>query len=624
MRMTISLVPAPQRLWLAAACLLMLAGVLTPHGAAAQAAAAEEGEPRLYSPQELEELIAPVALYPDDLLAIVLPASTYPLQIVAAARYLEAVREDPGLQADPSWDDSIVALLNYPEALALLNDDLDWTWRLGEAVINQQSELMAAVERFREQAYAAGNLRSDERQVVTRSEEIIEITPVEREVIYVPYYEPARVVVYQTVPVYHYYPRPCPVYYYPYPPGHGFASGFFWGVTTVFNVGWRTRHLYAFPPHHVRHPYYGHDYLGDHWRKRPGHHDRRAYRRDGRDRREHDVIWQPGEGAGARPGGPPPRVRAPGDAPEGGAGFAAERRQRIAPPDRRDGQVPRRWQAAAPETGEAPVARRSGDAVDRPVAEARPGAAARPAEPRSAQRTDLATTREPVGRRPDVRAPESVGQRPAVTAPAAPARRQQAATGELPATAQRPARTTQMPTLRSAPEPSASEVRTASSPAARRPLDTASGRVVEPTRVEASSGRTVVPARTESSSSRAYGMARAESSSRVVASSRAESPSSRAIGSSRSGTSLSGAYAPSRAESPSSRAIGSSRSASPSRGAVAPSQRAAPASSPEPAAAPSRSAKREESRSESASISTRSPGAARSGTASQRSRSRSH
>ena len=623
MRTTISLVPAPQRLWLAAACLLMLAGVLTPHGAAAQAAAAEEGEPRLYSPQELEELIAPVALYPDDLLAVVLPASTYPLQIVAAARYLEAVREDPGLTPDPSWDDSIVALLNYPEALALLNDDLDWTWRLGEAVINQQSELMAAVERFRDQAYAAGNLRSDEHQVVTRSDEIIEIMPVDREVIYVPYYEPARVVVYQTVPVYHYYPRPCPVYYYPYPSGHGFASGFFWGVTTVFNVGWRTRHLYAFPPHHVRHPYYGHDYLGDHWRKRPGHHDRRAYRRDGRDRREHDVIWQPGEGAGARPGGPPPRVRAPGDAPEGGAGFAAERRQRIARPDRRDGQVARRWQATAPETEEAPVARRSGSAVDRPVAGARTGAAARTSEPRSALRTDLATTREPVGRRPDVRAPESVGQRPDATAPAAPAGRPQAVSRELPATAQRPARTT-MPALRSAPEPSASEVRGASPPAASRSWNTASSRVAEPSRAEAAPSRAVAPARTESSSSRTYGSARAESSARVVGSSRAESPSSRALGSSRSGTSLNGAYAPSRAESPSSRAIGSSRSASPSSGAVPPSRRAAPASSPEPAAVPSRSAQREESRSESAPSSMRSPEAARSGTASQRSRSRSH
>ena len=119
---------------------------------------------------DLEELIGPIALYPDDLLAIVLPASVYPLQIVDAARFLEDVKIDPTLKPDPEWDDSVVALLNYPEVIELLNDDIDWTWRLGEAVVAQQSDVVAAIETFRDRAYAAGNLKSDSYQNVTRDE----------------------------------------------------------------------------------------------------------------------------------------------------------------------------------------------------------------------------------------------------------------------------------------------------------------------------------------------------------------------------------------------------------------------------------------------------------------------
>lgn len=93
----------------------------------------DNGIPKL-SDYELQELVGPVALYPDDLLAIVLPASAYPLQIASAARFIEALETDPSLQPDPDWDDTVVALSNYPEVIELLNDDLDWTYRLGEAV----------------------------------------------------------------------------------------------------------------------------------------------------------------------------------------------------------------------------------------------------------------------------------------------------------------------------------------------------------------------------------------------------------------------------------------------------------------------------------------------------------
>ncbi len=227
-----------------------------------------DGIPRL-SHIELQELVGPVALYPDDLLAIVLPASAYPLQIAAAARFLEDLKLDPSLQPDPEWDDSVVALVNYPEVVELLNRDLDWTYRLGEAVVAQQADVIAAVEGFRDRAYAAGNLQSDAYQTVSRKTGVIEIEPIAEDVIYVPYYEPERVVRYQPRPSYYYYPRPCPVYYYPYESGHYFDRGYFWGVTTAFSIGWFSDSLNVFHHSYRNHPYYGHRYRDNWWYRRP-------------------------------------------------------------------------------------------------------------------------------------------------------------------------------------------------------------------------------------------------------------------------------------------------------------------------------------------------------------------
>jgi hypothetical protein len=223
----------------------------------------------LLSTVDLEELVGPIALYPDDLLAIVLPAAAYPLQIVDAARFLEALENDPSLKPDPDWDDSVVALINYPEVVELLNDDIDWTWRLGEAVVSQQADVVAAIETFRDRAYAAGNLKSDSYQNVSRDEGVIEITPVAEDVIYVPYYEPERVVVYQPRPVYYYYPRAYPVYYYPYSAAHAFHHRYFWGVTTAFTIGWYSDSLHVFHHSYHGHPYYGHSYWDRWWYRRP-------------------------------------------------------------------------------------------------------------------------------------------------------------------------------------------------------------------------------------------------------------------------------------------------------------------------------------------------------------------
>ncbi|MDH3439302.1 MAG: DUF3300 domain-containing protein [Gammaproteobacteria bacterium] len=217
---------------------------------------------------ELEDLVGPVALYPDDLLAIVLPASTYPLEIVQAARFLEQLEMNSSLEPDEAWDDSIVALLNYPDVIRMMDEDIDWTWRLGEAVINQQNDVIAAVESFRDRAYAAGNLKTDEHQKVAYDDEgVLEIVPVSEELIYVPYYEPEEVVVYQPRRVYYYYPDPYPVYYYPYPTGYRFRSGYFWGVTTAFSIGWSNHYLHVYHPSYWGHPYYGRYYYGHYYRR---------------------------------------------------------------------------------------------------------------------------------------------------------------------------------------------------------------------------------------------------------------------------------------------------------------------------------------------------------------------
>ena len=259
-RMTAYAATTWARIGLALGVLMLAAAAAVLRPAGAQDAPAFT----LASPEELDELVGPIALYPDDLVAIVLPASTYPLQVVAAERLLEDRERDSSLQPDEDWDDSVVALLNYPEVIELLNDDLDWMYDLGAAVLNQHADVLDAIQRFRDRAYDAGNLRSDDRQTVTRADRTIAIKPANPEVIYIPYYEPEYVVVYQPVPVYHYYPRRYPLYYYPYPASYVFDTGYFWGVRSWFSVGWHTHFLHVYDYGFHSHPYYGWRYY-DPW-----------------------------------------------------------------------------------------------------------------------------------------------------------------------------------------------------------------------------------------------------------------------------------------------------------------------------------------------------------------------
>ena len=253
---------------------------------------------------ELQELVGPIALYPDDLLAIVLPASTYPLEIVQAARFLEQLENEPGIQPDEDWDESVVALLNYPEIVRMMDEDIDWTWRLGEAVLAQQEDVIAAVETFRDRAYAAGNLKSDDYQEVNYDDGVIEIVPVDDEIIYVPYYEPQEVVIRQPRRVYYYYPDPYPVYYYPYPAGYRFRAGYFWGVTTAFTIGWHNHYLRVHHPSYWGHPYYGRYYYGHYYRRPSINIYNRWYvtdnRRVSRHRYRDGDYWRPRRHAGSR------------------------------------------------------------------------------------------------------------------------------------------------------------------------------------------------------------------------------------------------------------------------------------------------------------------------------------
>jgi hypothetical protein len=192
----------------------------------------------LLGPEELRKLVAPVALYPDDLLAIVLPASTNPLQIVQAQRFLDKRKTDQSLQPNAEWDPSVLALLNYPEVVSKMNADLDWTQSLGNAVIDQQKDVMDMIQQIRSETYAGGYLKSDDKQVVVQEKETIIIQPADPEYIYVPNYDP------QVVYVDHgpYYSYPPPYYAAPYPyywsPGATFFAGAFVGAAFGYGFNW--------------------------------------------------------------------------------------------------------------------------------------------------------------------------------------------------------------------------------------------------------------------------------------------------------------------------------------------------------------------------------------------------
>jgi hypothetical protein len=189
--------------------------------ASASPASAQDSAKPTFKTEEIEQLVAPIALYPDSLIAQILMASTYPLEIVEAARWVKAnpnVKETALEEAmqKQKWDPAVKSLAAFPQVLAMMNEKLDVTQKLGDAFLAQQKEVMDAIQRLRVKAQAAGNLKSGKEQTVSTEQQagttVIKIEPASPQTVYVPTYNPAVV----------YGPWPYPAYppYPYYPPGY--------------------------------------------------------------------------------------------------------------------------------------------------------------------------------------------------------------------------------------------------------------------------------------------------------------------------------------------------------------------------------------------------------------------
>jgi uncharacterized membrane protein YgcG len=193
--------------------------------------------------EELDQLVAPIALYPDSLVAQILMASTYPLEVVQADRF---AKQNKNLKGDgltkaleaQTWDPSVKSLVNFPQVLAMMSEKLDMTQKLGDAFLADQKAVMATIQNLRAKAQAAGNLKTTKEQTVIVEQKIIRIEPANPQVVYVPVYNPTVVYGVWAYPAY-------PPYYY-YPPGYvattaafsfaagvamGAAWGYAWGNT---------------------------------------------------------------------------------------------------------------------------------------------------------------------------------------------------------------------------------------------------------------------------------------------------------------------------------------------------------------------------------------------------------
>src|SRR5262245_7602298 len=213
-------------------------------GTAQPAAAPADGNANKTPPfkkEELEAIVAPIALYPDALLAQIFMASTYPLEVVEAARWS---KEHPDVKGDAvagavqsqTWDPSVKSLVAFPEVLKNMNDKIDWTQKLGDAFLAQQKEVMQTVQVLRDKAKQTGNLKSSKEMTVkeepapagSAAPQTIIIESKDPEVVYVPTYNPTVVYgawAYSAYPPYAYYP---PAYY---------GGAMFWSFTAGVIVG---------------------------------------------------------------------------------------------------------------------------------------------------------------------------------------------------------------------------------------------------------------------------------------------------------------------------------------------------------------------------------------------------
>ena len=206
----------------------------------------------LLAPEELDDLLSPIALYPDPLIAQMLPAATFIDQIVDAARYVRRHGKSARIDDQP-WDLSVRAVAHYPEVLFMMEENFDWTVSLGQAFIEQPQDVMDAIQRLRDYARAQGNLYSTREHQVIYEADFIRIVPARPQYLYVPVYDPQVVYVERYTPSY---------------PFITFGIGFTIGAWLNRDCDWRQRRVY----------YHGWRSGGRGWvnRARPHIHDRRG------------------------------------------------------------------------------------------------------------------------------------------------------------------------------------------------------------------------------------------------------------------------------------------------------------------------------------------------------------
>ena len=280
--------------WVKKSCLVVALAVpialsATPLPLLAQEQQPELPQQQLLTQQELEQLVAPIALYPDALLAQVLTASTYPLEVALAARWSEKNSKLKGAalekaMEEQTWDPSVKGLTSVPQVLSMMNDKLDWTNQLGEAFLAQPDDVQQAIQLLREKAEATGSLKSSKELRVRRvaatpspgyagPPEYIVIEPIEPDYIYVPIYNPAIV-----FGIGYWSPAYVPFFWHPpwwtVRSAFGFGPSYYVGPALWYNYSWGRRGFGAIQVNTTRYRKFNKTHWGGgkNWKFNPGHH----------------------------------------------------------------------------------------------------------------------------------------------------------------------------------------------------------------------------------------------------------------------------------------------------------------------------------------------------------------
>ncbi|MGA8050778.1 MAG: DUF3300 domain-containing protein [Burkholderiales bacterium] len=349
---------------LLAACALSLAQAQTPQPPMPE---------HVYSQQELDQMLAPIALYPDPLLTQILMAATYPLEVVRAARWSRAHPQLEGDEAvraaaNEDWDPSVKSLVAFPRVLAMMDERIDWTEQLGEAFLTQEPYVMDTIQELRRRAYEAGNLRSDANTLVTDQGSLLMVQPVNPVVVYVPYYDPW--IVYGTWWWPSYPPvrwAPWPGYVYP-----GVSVGIYWGsgivLSTNFFFGAFDWHRHqvdtVYVNNHYYHPRVTHS-VPLPWRHEAEHRRGVAYRHDELRRRYPEPAPRATPQVAPRRTEPRRYEPQPGRSRPGDVTRPAPKQQRATPPPQQQRQPQPQRQQQQHQQQRQPQSQRSAPSTQR-------------------------------------------------------------------------------------------------------------------------------------------------------------------------------------------------------------------------------------------------------------------